>query len=68
MEGVLRSLLTLSVLCAHRYGAAAATNITSDDLREEISKSLCSLTFFNQFPLFFSYCAQDGVPSRKCGE
>ena len=73
MERLLQGLLALSVLlaCNHAVSVAAAeaaVNVTGGYLVQEISNSLCTANHLTVFSRIFHYCAQDDVPTSKCGE
>ena len=73
MERLLQGLLALSVLlaCNHPVSVAAAkaaVNVTIGDLVQEISNSLCTANLLTVYSNILQYCAQDDVPSSKCGE
>ena len=73
MDRLLHGLLALSVLLACNRAAvvaeaAVAVNVTSTDLVQEISDTLCAVDIPTLFSHIFRFCAQDGVPKLKCGK
>ena len=60
-------LLALVALWACRPSAALSVR---DAVILDISESMCAVNLFTVFPLYFKFCAQDGISfsSRLCGE
>ena len=66
-------LLALVVLWVCRPSAVVSVRdaVLPQDLVEDMSETMCALKYrHTKIPLYFSYCAQDGVTlsSRLCGE